>query len=147
MTARPDGQSNLAARPMQDGLRVPYVAKGDPLRPGRFVFSSNDSVAWDDCWQKDLCAVCGAPLGIVRCIFVWDLSLRTSVEPAMHESCSAYAISHCPHLAMNALIATVVYRDHAGSPRYLPDRSWIREGGLEIQQEDIVAILPHPSLE
>lgn len=146
MNTEPDGRSNLAARPMQDGLRVPYVAGKDLERPGRFKFSSNDSPAWDECWQKDLCAICGAPLGAVRCVFVREASLRTSLEPAMHVDCRQYAIGHCPHLGVDVLTTTVIYRDLAGSPRYLPDRPWIPSGGEEIQHEDIVAILPHPTL-
>lgn len=144
MCPDPHGRSNLAARPTQDGLRVPYVAGEDPACPGRFKFSSNNSPAWDECWQQDVCAICGAPLGAARCIFVQEESLRASLEPAMHVECSQYALAHCPHLGADVLTTTIIYRDHAGSPRYLPDRSWIPGGGEDVQQEDILAIVPHP---
>lgn len=111
-------QSNLAARPIQDGLRVPYVAGKDLDRPGRFKFSSNNSLAWNECWQKDLCAICGAPLDTVRCVFVQEGPVRASLEPAMHVNCGQYAIEHCPHLGRDVLTSTVVYRDQAGAPRY-----------------------------
>ena len=132
MHSDPDGRSNLAARPMQDGLRVPYVAEKVLGRAGRFKFSSNNSLRWNECWRKDLCAICGASLGAVRGVFVAGGFLRTSLEPAMHVNCGQYAMGHCPHLGMHVLAVTLIYRDQSGSPRYLPDRSWIPSGGENI---------------
>jgi hypothetical protein len=99
MTAIPDIPAHLAGRPRSGGLVVPWITPATP--GGLYLFGKVTDLAQYQCLTRNLCQVCGQPLGRRAVLFAResDLGYQCTAEPAVCLPCAAYSSRACPMLA------------------------------------------------
>lgn len=81
------------------GYPVPYfVSQID----GHYNFQLADAAKYLLCVRRDLCWICGQPLGVFRTFVVGPMAAmnRISAEPPSHADCAEYAVQACPFMLL-----------------------------------------------
>lgn len=106
--------ASCAHRPTVGGVVAPYVNLR--LADGGVDFRSPHNAAYERCWTKGLCQVCGQPTGHPAVLFGGPNQLASGHfdEPPLCPPCALYASKACPMVA--------------GQRTHYADRARISEG-------------------
>jgi hypothetical protein len=96
---RPPIPATCAHRPVVGGLVVPVVNMR--LADGGVDFRTRHTAAYENCWQRDLCQVCGNQLTNPAVLFGGPVQLRELRfgEAALCTPCAVYTSRGCPMIA------------------------------------------------
>lgn len=97
---------------MSGNLPVPWVAEVGPHGVGWTTFHGDADRAHDE----RLCQVCGLQLGSI--VLLGLARPGETSGPGCHPRCMALAVQHCPHLALDGVIA---YQYTGPGPGYVDD--------------------------
>lgn len=104
-----------AARPVHQGLVVPYVSL---TIDGEVKFGQTHGIRVAECIVNHLCQICGRSLGpkFVFLLAESMLAKRFSGEPALHPECAAYSTQACPMVGGRMRTYARAERDYTGKP-------------------------------
>ena len=91
--------ARLARRPVNErGFPVPWFVS---LIDGKWDFVNLDPNKIREAYYRDICWLCGQPLGRFKCFVIGPMCSinRVSSEPPSHRECAEYAVKACPFLA------------------------------------------------
>ena len=117
---RPDLPATIAALPWDVARNAPvpwFVHRAPTWKPGDAIdFRIADADKRGIAYTRDLCWVCGRPLGLTRCVVVGPMCLvaGSSAEPQMHPGCAEWSACHCPFLSRPQMKRSP--RPHEGEP-------------------------------
>lgn len=90
--------ARIASLPTNElGIPIPWFVR--PAFP--FDFRVLRDSALHEAWRREICWICGQPLGVYKVYVVGPLSAiqRVSSEAACHRDCADYAMMVCPFIA------------------------------------------------
>lgn len=96
---RPPIPMQLADRPVQGGLVVPWI--NVLMSDGGYDFRAPHRAKVERCWTERRCQICGHHIDGVLVLFGGPNQIAnwTFDEPPMHPACASYAAKACPMVA------------------------------------------------